>query len=706
MNIGPDEEQILQLWSKDKSCIRATLAPLLPADALALIQRVGEHNLQLAAEAACILAAGRGGAAADLAAASYCWLAGDSRCDALFQSAVASGGRGSAEFYCEYLLENLRWHETLQLCNQYGIGGYIKGTAQLAADQPEEALIELSLAASEGDLRGGDTLYNLAVAMERAGCEGDIAAILRAARLHGCQLAQVELFVRGDTDDLASTALGAISRAGCCRVARRLVELGRLDEAGVAARLSGSSRLVGEIHEAGGEYDAARREYCQGARLGDEACLMALAERAAITLRPGIGRRLLAKAARSPGNGERAASAGLMSLNYDPAVSEKMHVAAHSRWGGSIQPLLRPQRSRPGERFTVGFISPDLGCHPVGYFLLPLLRNLDKKRFKVVIFSRSRRADWAQDELRTLADSWYDGDRLSASRLCQAVKDESVDLLIDTSGHSAGNLLAAVFAARPAPLQASWAGYVGTTGLPAMDAVFMDAEQLPPSSPMSETRIDLPGSYVCWAPYPYTPPVVTRPADGRTVFGSFNNIYKLNRPLLKLWAEVLNEVPDSVLLIRSHQADRPHVAAAIRACFSACGVAQKRVFTGGGLEHHDLLAAYGEVDICLDTYPYSGGLTTIEALWQGVPVVTLAGERFCSRHSLAHLTHCGLSGLVCSTPKEYVATCVRLAGDRPALAELRAGLRRRLLDSPILDGAAFARGFEDAVIRLAQLHEK
>ena len=254
-------------------------------------------------------------------------------------------------------------------------------------------------------------------------------------------------------------------------------------------------------------------------------------------------------------------------------------------------------------------------------------------------------------------------------------------------------------------MQIKWVGaQFGTTGLPAMDGMITDRWETPPGHErfFSERLLRLRDGYVCYSPPPYAPAVSPPPAlrDGRVTFGCFNNLAKVTPAVLLAWGRVLAEVPDSKLVLRTHALDDAGVREALSRRMARLGLPAGRTELAGSLPHRELLEAYNGVDIALDPFPYTGGLTVCEALWMGVPVVSLAGDSFCGRHALSHLSNVGLADWAAETEDGYVREAVRRAADPRALAELRAGLRARVEASPLCDaprfGASLARALRCA----------
>jgi len=262
-------------------------------------------------------------------------------------------------------------------------------------------------------------------------------------------------------------------------------------------------------------------------------------------------------------------------------------------------------------------------------------------------------------------------------------------------GHTGTRLLA--FARKPAPLQITWLGYVGTTGLTAMDCLLADRFHVHPDEERfyCEQVIRMPHDYVCYGPPPISPDVGPLPAAsaGHVTFGCFNNAVKLSPPILDAWAQSLLRVPQSRLLIKNRSMNQPELRDRLHAHFAQHGIPPQRILLEGGSPHNELLASYGRVDLALDTQPYSGGLTTCEALWMGVPVVTFPGRTFAGRHSTSHLCNAGYSQFVAEDRNGYIELAVSWANRLDELAIIRAHLRETMQRSPLCDAPRFARDF-------------
>jgi predicted O-linked N-acetylglucosamine transferase (SPINDLY family) len=399
-----------------------------------------------------------------------------------------------------------------------------------------------------------------------------------------------------------------------------------------------------------------------------------------------------------------ACSNRLLAMHYDPRSTPELILAAHRdfdrRFGTPALPP-GPHDNQPDaeRRIRVGYVSADLRAHPVGYFLLPVLPAHDRRRVEVVCYADSRTADALTQRLRTASDVWRVTAGLGHDDLARQVRDDRIDILVDLAGHTAKNRLP-MFAQRPAPVQVTWAGYVGTTGMAAIDYLLSDERETPAGTDDRhvETVVRMPDGYVCYAPPDDAPAVAPLPAGrrGAVTFGCYNNLAKVGAGVLALWARILAALPDARLVLKTHALGDPDTAERYRGLAAAAGIAPQRLLLQGASPHRELLAAYGAIDLALDPFPYSGGLTTLESLWMGVPVVTLGGDSFAARHSLSHLTTAGWPELIAGGADDYVDIAVGLARDLPRLARLRAELRPRLAASPLCDGPRFTRHLEAA----------
>jgi protein O-GlcNAc transferase len=408
-----------------------------------------------------------------------------------------------------------------------------------------------------------------------------------------------------------------------------------------------------------------------------------------------------------PGNAEIHSNL-LLTRQYDLARTaadlKRDHLNWHMRHGASNQPLADAPADPSLERkLRIGYVSADFGQHPVGFFLIGVISRHDRALFEIHCYSSRRHEDAMTARFRQYADHWHDVASIDGRPLAERIRSDRIDILVDLSGHTANNRLQA-FTHRPAPVQATWAGYVGTTGIPAIDYLISDPRQTPEvvDAHYVERIVRLRDCYVCYEPPAYAPPVGPLPAlrTGCVTYGCFNNLAKIDEASIALWSTLLRDRGDRRLLLRTFALDVPRVRDRIIAHFEAHGVRPDQLTLSPACPHRDLLDSYNAVDIALDPLAYSGGLTTLEALWMGVPVITLPGDRFCTRHSLAHLTAAGLTGLVSEDASGYLARAEGLAADLERLAALRSRLRERMAASPLCDAEGFTRTLEAAYRRM------
>jgi predicted O-linked N-acetylglucosamine transferase (SPINDLY family) len=372
-------------------------------------------------------------------------------------------------------------------------------------------------------------------------------------------------------------------------------------------------------------------------------------------------------------------------------------VARHStpatQWGNPPQ-IFRTLR--------IGLVSGDLRNHPVGYFLESVLTAMAANMTKLSVHAYPTYScdDNTGARLKSHCASWCSVVGLSDEQLANRIREDKIDILIDLAGHTANNRLA-MFAWKPAPVQVSWLGYFATTGVAAIDYFIADPWTLPPCEEQyfTEKIWRLPETRLCFTPPDVDVPVSTLPAlsNGYVTFGCFNNLSKMNDAVVALWARILHAIPNSRLFLKAGQIGVTTVRQSIHARFAAHGIEAERLILEDFVPRAEYLAAYHKVDIALDPFPYTGGTTTVEALWMGVPVLTLAGERFLSRQGVGLLMNAGLSEWVATDPEDYVTRARSHANHLPNLSALRAGLRQQVLTSPIFDAPRFAQHFEAAL---------
>ncbi len=382
-------------------------------------------------------------------------------------------------------------------------------------------------------------------------------------------------------------------------------------------------------------------------------------------------------------------------VETDPAK-----ICAHHRaWGHELHPAVPAVRHAVRKPLKLGYVSADFRRHSVGFFIEELLRHHDPREVEVHAYSDVAQPDALTARFMKLAPHWHDVAAWDDERLRAAIRDAGIDVLVDLSGHTNGNRLS-VFAKRAAPVQVSALGYPATTGVSAMDYRLCDAVTDPPGSEAyaTEELMRLHALH-CFTPPADAPAVAALPmlTRGIVTFGSFNKLAKISDHTVRLWAGILNAVPGARLVLKTKPLVEEETRAALRRRFGAHGVDAARLdLRGWHPEDKDHLAAYGEIDIALDTFPYNGTTTTCEALWMGVPVVSLAGKGHAARVGASLLTSAGLRSWCAAREDEIQGIAVSAVSDPETLAGLRAGLREQVRASRLCDGLAYTRDLESA----------
>jgi predicted O-linked N-acetylglucosamine transferase (SPINDLY family) len=394
----------------------------------------------------------------------------------------------------------------------------------------------------------------------------------------------------------------------------------------------------------------------------------------------------------------------LYTIQFHPDYDSRRIRDEHAEWGRRFGTPLRPtltnhtNERNPDRRIRVGYVSPDFHEHAVGRFLLPLLRHHDHQRHEVICYSDTQTPDHVTDQIRARSDRWNHTAALADDELADLVRAQGVDVLVDLTLHMANNRLLS-FAHKPAPVQVTWLGYAGTTGLDAMDYRLTDPHLDPPGvndGDYCERSIHLPQSYWCYEAPQCAGEVEPLPATeaGYVTFGCLNNFCKVSNQTLGMWVRLLQSVPDSRMILHAHMGSH---RLRFNRMLAAEGIDPHRIIFMGVKPLREYLDTYAQaIDIALDPFPYNGGTTTCDALWMGVPVVTLAGQRAVSRAGVSLLTNVGLPELIAQSPEQYVAIARGLARDLPRLGQLRATLRSQMQNSPLMDAPRFARDIENA----------
>ncbi len=395
-------------------------------------------------------------------------------------------------------------------------------------------------------------------------------------------------------------------------------------------------------------------------------------------------------------------------LNLHDKSSPEEIYRAHCEYGARFE----ASKTRPGlstkqsNRIRLGFVSPDFKEHAIVRFF-PAVFELDRSQFEIYCYASVDYPDEVTELLKKRCDAWRDIVKMKDPDAAALIAQDQIDILIDLSGHTSANRLR-IFTHRPAPVQMSWLGYPNTTGLSCIDYRVTDSFADPPGQTEhlhSEKLWRLDPCFLCYQPIEKTPDVTDLPClKGEPItFGSFNDLGKIRPTTISLWSSVLKAVPESRLLLKTRQFDSQWAPENLTAAFEREGVPPNRLILLGRdptLGEH--LKKYSRIDIALDTYPYHGTTTSCDALWMGVPLITLAGKTHVSRVGMSLLNAVGLPELAADSPEEFVLAASKLASDPTQLAEIRSSLRSRLQNSPLGDPSAFAQRFGEMLVGVFQ----
>lgn len=405
------------------------------------------------------------------------------------------------------------------------------------------------------------------------------------------------------------------------------------------------------------------------------------------------------------GENSEAAYNSFIAKHYNPISTAEELTKIATDWQNRYLKDITAKRAdttvRKSKRIRIGLLSGGFRRHPVGQMILPALQNIDKNEAELFFYTTSQIVDHLTLEIKKTADSWTSATELSDEQLNEKIRQDQVDILIDMNGGGEGSRFMAL-AKEPAPLIVKWVGIlINTTGLKCFDYLLSDSIETPKGVDhlYTEKLIRLPDDYICYQLPTYIPKVSSLPAlkNQFITFGCLNNPAKLSDPLIQEWSKLLHEVPNSKLLLRGIQFEGSDFCQRTLSRFAECGIEAERLLLEGPGKHEEFLKTYQRIDIALDTWPYSGGLTTCEALAMGVPVVTCVGPTFAGRHSATHLANAGLPELVTDNWDDFRKRAKELAADLPSLAVIRAALRTILIESPVCDGERFAQHFTKAM---------
>jgi protein O-GlcNAc transferase len=384
----------------------------------------------------------------------------------------------------------------------------------------------------------------------------------------------------------------------------------------------------------------------------------------------------------------------MMSLHYascfDHNKAKAMAQGAH--WENVYEQPERRDREA-AQPITIGYVSPDFVDHPVAIFLLPVLRSYSRKFFRVHCYSTSARVmDSYTAAIVDSVDLFRSVGKFDLEKLRATIRQDKVDILVDLSGHGAGNRLP-LFSRRVAPVQISWLGYFGTTGIANMDYVLGDLVVSPSSEEerFCEKVIRLADSYLCFEPVAPYPEVSVLPCReyGFFTFGCFSNRVKIGPAVIDAWAEILRRVSKSKLLLKYHSYHSEKMKRAILKQFESRGIDPSRIQCEGRSSYYKYLESFNRVDLSLDTFPFTGGTTTAFSLWMGVPMLTISGDRWSGRISASVEISAGMGEYVCKDIAEYVERAVRIASESDHLENQRKLMRTTMMNSPLMDRSRF-----------------
>ena len=465
--------------------------------------------------------------------------------------------------------------------------------------------------------------------------------------------------------------------------------------------------LLGAVRLRGGEVLAARDAFGQATRL-DASLPGAWLGMANCDTHLGNTREVLTSLDRAealqPADAVQIGSQRLVALHYSATNTVQAVFEAHRDWARRYASA--PARAGtagfrreqgPEKKLRIGYLSPRFHRSSVASLFLSVLLSHDTSEFDVYCYAEQAFEDDVTRRLRFSSAGWRETGGKTDEMVANQIRSDGIDILVDLAGHTPGHRLP-VLAWRAAPVQATWLDYFNTTGIDAVDFIISDSVHSPPGGrqPFVERIARLPVLRYCWTPPDYAPEV-TRPAacaGAPPVFGSFNRLAKLSGETLDAWCQLLRRLPEARLIVKNSALGQEPERAHVRSWFECRGIDPRRVDLRGASSHAAMLAEYLEVDVALDTFPYNGGVTTLEALWMGRPVVALRGNTMISRQSLAILSAIDMPELAAPDTDAYVDLARTLVGTSERLARVSAGLRPRMRDSAATDVPRFTRDLE------------
>jgi len=394
----------------------------------------------------------------------------------------------------------------------------------------------------------------------------------------------------------------------------------------------------------------------------------------------------------------------LLNMNYNPRYSPQDIYNEHIAFAKKFEePLshnipIHTNKPEPYRRLKIGYCSPDFRRHPVAYFIEPVLATHDRENFEIFCYTLAPIEDDLTKRIQNYSDHWKSIVDISDDEAAKLIRNDEIDILIDLAGHTGNNRIL-IFARKPAPIQVNWIGYLTTTGLSTMDYKIVDAYIDPPGKTeqfYSEKLIRLPESFLCYLPDKDSPEVGPLPAlsKGYITFGSLNKFSKITPEVITLWSKILKELPDSHLMLKGKSFSDKKTCQYALNMFEERGISPERIILQPWDPSPKHLESYNQIDIALDTFPFNGATTTCEAMWMGVPVITLEGTAYHSRAGVSLLSNVGLPELIAKTQDEYIKIAIDLASNISKLQSLRKSLRDKMSLSPICDAKRFTTNLE------------
>ena len=391
-------------------------------------------------------------------------------------------------------------------------------------------------------------------------------------------------------------------------------------------------------------------------------------------------------------------------INYTPNASLKdIYNITINYWDSvsKIKPSILSNVSyskNTEKKINVGYISPDFRTHTIGYFFQHLLNKVNKEKFNITLYYNHFTNDEVTKSISNNCDKWRSVYKLSDSEIVNKIKSDEIDILIDLAGHTDGNNLS-VFRYKPAPIQLTWLGYYATTGLKEIDYIIADKYVLPEKYEYlyTEKPLRLNNSYLCFEPPNINLPLHSKKTseNQNIVFGSFNNIQKVNMNTVRAWSEILNNIQKSFMFIKSPELSNVDIKESFMDLLINNGIKKEKIILNGKTSRFDHLNAYKHIDIILDTFPFNGGMTTAEALWMGIPTIVIEGDRWVSRVGSSILNTVGLDKFICKDFDEYIDKAILLAKERGEREMLHRTLRTIITSSPLCNASMFVKNLED-----------